>query len=223
MKRLILLFVVMVATISFASGQAIISNINIVPGNPSPNDTIYIIYDISYQGNCQFGLVDTYISETDSSIYVMPLYCGYWDSTWCNRIDTIKLGLFPEGNHAIHVEYHQGSVCPISNFDATIAGFDTVLVVGTNTSSISDQPTSDLAIIYPNPAHGSIMVDLTGLSTINKYRLKIVDVTGRIIYQDYIIQKQFSINCSTWASGTYFLSLSDDVGKVIEIQNIIVN
>lgn len=127
LNPLILVVLVMTFTgLTKLSNAQVLNHITISPANPTSTDSIKIITDFSYFGNCSFGMVYSYSSINDSVIYIAPTYCGYGDSTLCTSIDTLTLGPFQEGNYALIIDFHQGSVCPISDFDAQLVQFDTI-------------------------------------------------------------------------------------------------
>src|SRR5687767_8286719 len=120
MKTAINSWVISFMILSMTVNAQTVNLIYTIPYVPSPGDSIKIVSDFSYYGNCSYGMVSLYSYLQDSTIIVIPTYCGYGDSTWCNSIDTFTVGPYPEGSYSLHIEYHQGSICPISGFDATI-------------------------------------------------------------------------------------------------------
>ncbi|MBL0341861.1 MAG: hypothetical protein IPP71_13540 [Bacteroidetes bacterium] len=99
-------------TTAFQSKSQVINQLTITPSNPTATDTITVIWDLTYTGNCAFGMVSVYSFVNDSTITIAPTYCGYNDTTVCNTVDTFRIGPFATGNYTIHMEIHQGSVCP---------------------------------------------------------------------------------------------------------------
>lgn len=157
MNKIILLIALV---ISIKAHAQVVNQITILPTNPTSTDTLYVVTDFSYFGNCSFGLVNYFYYIQDSTIHVLPTYCGYGDSTWCTSIDTLKLEPYPANNYIISIEFHQGSICPFSHFDATIAQFDTSLTISTP-SGIDPIDASDGEItIFPNPTTEELNVQI---------------------------------------------------------------
>ncbi|MBK7966176.1 MAG: T9SS type A sorting domain-containing protein [Bacteroidetes bacterium] len=157
MKKIILLLLLL---FSLHAQAQVVNQITILPANPTSTDTLYVVTDFSYFGNCSFSLVGYYYYIQDSTIHVLPTYCGYGDSTLCTSIDTLKLETYPANNYVINIEFHQGSVCPFSHFDATIAQFDTTLTISTP-SGIDPINASDGEInVFPNPAIEELNVQI---------------------------------------------------------------
>lgn len=199
--------VITVFTISTINAQ-VLNQLEIKPLNPTANDTILIISDFSYNGNCTFGLIDTYVNLTGSTILVMPLYCGYWDTTFCNSIDTFKVGPFPEGNYILNLEYHQGSVCPYSGFDATIYQLDTAVFISPTTSvSLSFNDSFFFMTIFPNPLN-----DISTLQFPNPknkiHTLFIYNTMGQAVQKiENITGSEVKIENANWQNGLYYFQL----------------
>jgi uncharacterized Ntn-hydrolase superfamily protein len=74
------------------------------------------------------------------------------------------------------------------------------------TSLSVDEVTKVNFNVYPNPTKNSITVENKGLET---YKLTISNIIGRVIYENKI-QNTLKIDVSTFSSGVYFISLSND-------------
>ena len=138
------------------------AQLTITPGNPTPADTIFVISTITYSGNCSYGLVYTYTATAGDTIQIMPTYCGYDFSTTCTSTDTFKIPPLASGNYIVEMEYHQGSICPISNFDAVIGHATRSLTVKNSATAFFEQKTTALDDFnfYPNPASETVTVEL---------------------------------------------------------------
>lgn len=157
MKKTLLLFILLFSL----QGQAqVVNQITVLPTNPTSSDTLSAIVDFSYFGNCSFGLVGYFYYLQDSTIHILPTYCGYGDSTWCTSIDTLKLEPYPATNYIISIEFHQGSICPFSHFDATIAQFDTTLIISTPSGISPINGPEDEISIFPNPTSEMVNIQL---------------------------------------------------------------
>lgn len=210
MKKTLLLFVLL---FSIRAQSQVVNQITLLPANPSSSDTLYVVTDFSYFGNCSFGLVGYYYYLLDSTIHILPTYCGYGDSTWCTSIDTLKLEPYPANNYIISIEFHQGSICPFSHFDATIAQFDTTLIISTPSGINPINGPDDEISIFPNPTSEKVNV-----------RIKDQDIEFIALYNSLgkFIEKfstsTFSI--SNLSSGVYWMRIyANDTfysGKIIK-------
>ena len=168
MKKILLLIT---SLFSIHSQAQVVNQIAIIPSNPTSGDTISVITNFSYYGDCTFGLVGYYYYLQGSTIHILPTYCGYGAPTLCTSTDTFKLETYPSGNYNINIEFHQGSICPFSGFDATIAQFDTTLNITTTSGLGSQNNTKSDVFLFPNPTNDEVMVHLekNNLKSISLY------------------------------------------------------
>ena len=217
----IIITLILVTGITVTAKSQVISQLIIRPESPTEKDTISVISNFTFYGNCSFGLVDYNTHLDGSTIQITPFYCGYADPTLCNSVDTFKLGPFPTGLYNINIEYHQGSICPISDFDQIISQYDTSVIIGT--SNIWGNPHVNNHIkIYPNPTDNNLVIDLRNIPQRPDCLLKIVNFTGKEVLLRSINQKRIDISLSDWASGIYFVSLSDRQGKTLDYRKLVI-
>lgn len=194
------------------SRSQVINQLTIIPANPTATDTITVIWDLTYNGNCTFGMVSVYSFTVDSTIYIAPTYCGYFDTTICNSIDTFKIDPLMQGNYTLNLEIHQGSICPVSGFDATIAEVDTGILV-TPLSGVSEEPLQSSLIIAPNPATNQITINGFPVNSM----IRISDVTGKIIMVKKIQDKNQVVDISVLSPGIYFLTSEYEVKMLLKM------
>ena len=89
------------------------------------------------------------------------------------------------------------------DYCVTIEEFDSVKELGANDISI-----------YPNPASSEIIVN----STVVNSSFNILDLTGRIVLNGVINSTNQAVNIESLTTGTYVLSISDNVGTVSQSQ-----
>lgn len=207
--RLFAAMMILAGAFHLANAQSV-NSIRISPSEPTTLDTILVISDFSYYGACEYGLVYEYSHTDDTSIYLAPTYCGYFlqDSVLCQSIDTFKVGPLTTGTYALNIEYHQGSVCPISGFDATIAEFDTsIIVVGTNKTTEHYQDLSIL-LVYPNPASKQVTIEIKNKQDLQNHRLLVRNVLGQDVYDAALNVSHVEINTINW-HGLYIVMILD--------------
>jgi len=214
-----------ILSISLTAFSQVLNQLTISPSNPVETDTIYIISDFSYRGDCDFGLIDYWISlQPDSSIILNPLYCGYWDSTQCSRIDTFRLGTYSKGSHPLNIMFHQGSGCPYSDFEAIIYQFDTTIII--NAAENVSYPSADSRFpieIFPNPAKDKITIQSKYFTRKPSCRFVITDLLGQQVFQSNINEEQIQLNVRDWGKeGIYFICFLDQEKNTFDIQKIIV-
>lgn len=67
--------------------------------------------------------------------------------------------------------------------------------------------------IYPNPATSSFSIDFG--QKFENYKIIVVDLTGKSIYQSTAISSITSIDASNWQSGTYIINIVDNHGSYL--------
>ena len=203
---IVFIFIAFLFFVHTTFGQ-VVNDIIIEPSNPIANDTIFVVSDFSYNGNCAAGIVNSQINQSGSVINIYPEYCGFGDSTLCNAVDTFYLGVLPFGNHTINIEYHQGTVCA-GNFDTIIANFDTTFQIGV--LSIDPIASMDMEVsVFPNPT--SSYVELKSKEFIKG--IKLFDMTGKEIR---VLLRDNFIDMRLLSPGFYILNIELDNDIIIK-------
>lgn len=208
-KKSALLLIGLLFVVRSVEGQSV-SQLTITPANPGPNDIIYITSTLTYSGNCSYGLVYTNTTVTGSSLVVMPTYCGYGFTTTCSSTDTFSLGPLPVGSYEVQMEYHQGSICPISNFDATIAQATGSVQVGTITTDLQIPGNSAEGLrLYPNPAQDLVTIQFP--STLgSSLRVKISDLMGHQLLNRQLTGAGEVLDLRILSAGVYVVEIENN-------------
>ncbi len=216
MKRLLLTLVLLTVIISSGLPQ-VVNQVSISPANPTVNDTLTVICDLTYYGNCTFGLVYEQSWLAGSTINILPTYCGYGDSSVCNSVDTFKAGPFANGNYNLHIEFHQGSVCPVSGFDAIISTFDTVLTVSGITSMNESLPADFKILIFPDAAQRIYFVQSDQFIA----SIEITNAAGELVHASKPDARETQLNLSTQPAGIYFYRIHSGKESIVSGKLII--
>lgn len=72
--------------------------------------------------------------------------------------------------------------------------------------------------IYPNPVKGALIIDNN--SELKSGKVRITDVSGRLIYQQKIKNLKTEVNIVSFPMGIYFVSVEDN-GKIIKTEKIV--
>ena len=75
MKNIVSTLIIVIGIAATASSQ-VINKIIIGPSNPTEHDTISVISNFTFYGNCSFGLVDYSVHLIGSTIQIAPFYIG---------------------------------------------------------------------------------------------------------------------------------------------------
>ena len=203
-----LLFIFSFYFINTVKSQTI-NSITIIPEIPVESDTVTIIIDFTYYGNCEYGMVNTQSYLTGNNINIYSLYCGYLDTTICNSVDTIFSEILSSGIYQIHLDIHQGSVCPISGFDELIAVIDTMVSVQALTiNNLTEEIEFD---IYPIPSNGIVRFN-PGLKNKDILSINLIDIYGRTM--NVTISDEMT-DISKLSSGIYFLRIVYNDNSVV--------
>ncbi|MFN8181509.1 MAG: S8/S53 family peptidase [Bacteroidia bacterium] len=97
-------------------------------------------------------------------------------------------------------------------------GFGKVDAFGVMTAcgavGLSDEPTRDNALlVYPNPADGFVTVQIADPSYAGKGRIRIFDISGRLVLEPAMVQGVFKFSTENFPSGSYLIQFTDDAGN----------
>lgn len=216
-----LLFSALLLCFSLHGTAQTLNRLYMWPPQPRANDTIYLFSDFSFLGNCNYGLIEFYTSLTDTTLFAMPLFCGYGDSTPCRSIDTLKIAPLAAGRYRLKLEYHQGSICPYSGFDATLLQYDSVFQVGFAASQL--ELTQPKLRIYPNPARESLFIAHENASPMGTLGVMVRNSLGQLVYQATFDGTSMHIDLTPWPKNSlYIVSLIDQNHKTIAVERVLV-
>lgn len=105
------------------------------------------------------------------------------------------------------------NVADTSAASTTITIFSDNIVISASYSdivSVRNIEGYNTLLCYPNPASNELFIDL---SANGRSDLKIIDVTGQVIYNEKAIEGLRSINIQNFATGIYQLIVTDDEGS----------
>ncbi len=147
----------------------------------------------------------------------------------------------------LEVEYLYSDSCSTIIYDIvtvydTIQVYDTITVQDTiqvyhdvyQYTSVSDTLIIDLDIanqlinttaqikIYPNPTNDYITISTGNYTEIADYRLRIVNIQGKVVFENFVNEPSFSINLSEFDSkGLFLVELYNASNKKVETKKII--
>jgi PKD repeat protein len=77
--------------------------------------------------------------------------------------------------------------------------------VDLTTVSIADNGSNGSIMVYPNPSRGSITLDLNGMIA---DKVELIDVTGRILSTNYLVNDRMTYNLNEFGAGVYYFRVS---------------
>ncbi len=187
-----------------------------------PNqDSIFLRFDLAYQ-LIHFIIADTlriYISD-DCGVSFTEIYNKY--DTLLETHDTITAPFSPLYPHHWRTDYVD--ITAYANSDV-ILKFVTTNRSGNNLFLDNiwvyegaepvgiEEPLLDEITIYPNPAENDVTIDL-GTNDLKNAVIEIVDLLGKSVYKETIVQKTTQLNISDFSNGIYLIKFSNDNGTV---------
>ena len=84
--------------------------------------------------------------------------------------------------------------------------------------SVQDINNNSLFSVYPNPSSTNVNIDIENENTI---ALKIIDISGKLIYQNNQIQKNIVLDVSTYTKGMYMITAIQKDGSSVSKKLII--
>jgi hypothetical protein len=123
--------------------------------------------------------------------------------------------LYPDihvnGSGSAHYRYYimpnQGST-PIDSIDLVVS----------RTLGIEDNKAAATVSVFPNPANNLLTINTTG---IDNSSVKIVDVLGKLIYNEEMNASSNKIDVSEFKNGVYILTVMDK-GAIVQTRRIVV-
>lgn len=89
-----------------------------------------------------------------------------------------------------------------------------VFTFTTSGVSVQSYSNSERVSLYPNPTQGNVTIEVHGDNTITG-TLRVFNIDGQLIHTTSMLTNRTEIDMTGYASGMYFISLSDDNQEVI--------
>ena len=213
--KLILFFIVcFLNPFSYVNAQWI-NSINLIPANPTENDTVKIYIDISFpSGPCNDKYVNSMINGNELSAYA--IHCLGPLTFICNETDTIIFNPLPPGNYKFYFHVDAGfgqTPCTPGIVPGPTDSISFTVSPGVGVEDLFDDNKIKL---YPNPANHKINLSLNNSQPSNTtYKIKITNLYGKLTWENYIYDLE-NINIPFLPDGMYMLQL-------LENNNIIIN
>ena len=189
----------------------------------------------NYKGRTvqQFTLYKGSSPENLSPIYTTASNNSYFDISSLNdtvfyRVKAVFLDKYPE--EAQNKTYSNLFLAkPVDKpFSDTVKIYDTIytvtdtLVIDVPFVGIDNLTDAGRVKIYPNPTNDLISIETTGISTPEKYTIKISSLSGYVVYIRTLSGDNEQLNPAEFgAGGLYFVELRDDKGARIARRKIV--
>lgn len=83
---------------------------------------------------------------------------------------------------------------------------------------------NQLVKVYPNPAQDQLTIDVSNLTDLNGYTVKVYNSLGAEVYTQNISQQVYTVDLKSWSSlGVYRMEILDKQGARVATKSIILN
>jgi hypothetical protein len=120
------------------------------------------------------------------------------------------------------ITYFDTLIVTETTYDTLIYSTIDTLIIETLITSVTPPQFNDF-IIYPNPAHTFLTINCGNISILNGYSIKILSLSGQIVFNQNIIQQETTINLGNWSNGIYHIKIFDSLGNSIATKQILIN
>lgn len=171
--------------VTIVDGDLCTSNLSVVLGGPSAIVGTNAVTNETSVGND--GAIDLTVSGGT------PNYTFAWTGPNGFTATTEDLSGLEAGTYSVTITDNNGCVTTLNN------------IVVQATSSI-EELNAPVFVIYPNPSNGMVNIEMkTPIS--EDITIRVMDVTGRMVYDSRREGVTFNIDLSSAADGTYFLNV----------------
>jgi len=158
--------------------------------------------------NSEYNSVDStlnvYLNDFDSNKDYSVIIDNYSDSSHCHFFDGNSIPLYP---CKMEVNFGETRFCNFQYQD--VADNDCVSEI----NHISDTDSNNRLQIYPNPTTGIINIEMNS-NYIGK-TLRMIDLTGKIIFEKTLLSEFEKIDCSKFSPGIYLFNIDHLIQRVV--------
>lgn len=195
------LFMLLLCTVS-AQAQWILG-LNTYPTNPTTNDNILVIADVSFpSGDCQEKTLN--LNPMGNTIMGSALHCVGILTFICNTTDTFNLGPLPAGTYTFKFELNMGqgpSPCTPGIAPGAQDSISFTVTTATGISSVVEEAFT----LFPNPGKDGFIFKANGYVNPN---ITVTDLQGRSIMKLNVSSEQ-GIDLAQLADGQYMVELRE--------------
>lgn len=204
MKTLITLTLIFVQSTLLAQH---FNSIQVVPANPTTNDTILVIADMWFSsGTCDQAMQS--VNVNGNSIYCSTIHCTGMLTVICYDVDTFKINPLPVGNYTTYLQVDAGGL-PAPCTPGIVPGdSDSISFIVTPLTGVAEM---EDAQFFTSQLNGNTLtLNFTDASKIATISLS--DVSGRIIEERETAATVMKFLLPQ-SSGIYIIKAEDKKGK----------
>lgn len=185
----------------FIASAQWINNISISPANPTVNDNVVFIAEVSFPyGSCDLKTLNT--SVNGSSISLSALHCVGMLTYICDDTDSFALGQLPAGTYTVYFQLDMGSAPDPCTPGINPGPNDSLVFTVTTTTGITS-PVQESFSVFPNPGKEGFTINFSG----NASALVVRDASGRLVYSSDEVKPGMYFGMSDLKAGMYMIEL----------------
>ncbi|NVK65384.1 MAG: T9SS type A sorting domain-containing protein [Flavobacteriales bacterium] len=175
-------------SVTVVDGDQCASNVNVVLNGPSPLTGTSTVTNATSAGND--GAINITVAGGT------PNYTFAWTAPNGFTASTEDLTGLSAGTYSVTITDANGCATTLNSITVDI------------TSSIEELNAPQF-IIYPNPSNGMVNIEMIS-PIVDETTVRVMDISGRIVYDSTLEGESFNVDLSSAADGTYFLNVRTD-------------
>ena len=184
-----------------------INSFTVNPANPTTNDTITVLVDVSFpSGSCPLDQKTLSVNGQQVSAYA--LHCLGVLSVICPAVDTFRIDPLPAGNYTFTFQVDAGAL-PIPCTPGIVAGpVDSVKFTVSPAVGLTEEEVPEFTT-YPNPASAEVRFDFGELAVVPNF-IEVYTVDGKQILLQRVSSAKPALDVSGLANGNYVVRILKD-------------
>ncbi len=143
------------------------------------------------------------------------------DNFYNGKVDDIMIYDYAIDSLDMVNQYYQGLCYETEIIYEYIAVTDTLIIDVTLTDLTPPDNTNTIKV-YPNPASDYVIINNGDYASMSGYDIKIMNTLSQIVWETEITQQEYQIDINTFGDyGTYFISIYDNLGTLLDVRKLI--
>ncbi|GAB4132106.1 MAG: hypothetical protein Fur0041_03080 [Bacteroidia bacterium] len=158
----------------------------------------------------------TYTIDSGTVVLTGTFYIG-WQQLAADRL---YIGFDFNNDQSDKIYYNTSGVWYTSIYDGSLM-MRPVFREPFDISGVSENVSGEAPSVYPNPSGDAITIN--GLSNDENYDVRILDISGRVVYSQSMFRNGEKIDVASFSNGVYFIQINDQQNKAAGTVKIVVS